>query len=228
MKKSNILLTSVVIATGFFGGCASMSDSHRRMASLHYNAPIADDGVQAGSGPAPLADPFADDNFGVSYSIELSESGGPVVRVTDQHVFKSGDRIRLHFKASSNGVVSIIQVDASGTSSVLFPNAAKNLTDDILPAGVDRALPSEKFWFRFDEHAGTEKLLVLFAKNRAELDRKFPTRPEMDQRRTATLIETAKSSAGSKALAIDAGDSEATASNDTGQPLILEINLKHQ
>lgn len=170
-----------------------------------------------------------EERFGLSYWIELSDaSGGPVQTVTDQHAFKAGDRIRLHFKSSADGTISIIQIDSSGTSSVLFPDGRRHLTDDALRAGMDRALPSEKFWFKFDNHPGTEKILVLFARNRTELDRAFPTRAEMDERTMATLIATAKTSAGSKGLSIDAEEGELTISNATGAPLIVEINLTHR
>ncbi|MGA8810261.1 MAG: DUF4384 domain-containing protein [Thermoanaerobaculia bacterium] len=179
--------------------------------------------------PRLLLDPTEENSFGLTYWIEVNDaSGAPAEKASDQRVFKSGDRIRLHFKATANGTVSIIQIAADGTSTVLFPNAARHLSDDILLAGVERPLPSEKSWFKFDENAGTETLLVLFARNRAELDRRFPTRPEMDARTTAILIETAKSASGSKGLTLDPDEAESTLSNSTGAPLIMAINLKHQ
>ncbi|MGH9423471.1 MAG: DUF4384 domain-containing protein [Thermoanaerobaculia bacterium] len=179
-------------------------------------------------GIASSADP-SDDVFGFTYWIELIEAPGAApVRVNDQRIFKSGERIRLHFQANSMGAVTIIQVGESGTSSVLFPSAASHLTDNVLRAGVDRALPSEKAWFKFDEHPGKEKLLVLFARSQAELDHKFPIHPQMDERTTSTLIETAKSSSGSKGFVLESEESESTVSNATGAPLIMEIDLKHQ
>jgi hypothetical protein len=170
-----------------------------------------------------------EDVFGFKYWIELIEApGAPPVRVNDQRIFKSGERIRLHFQANSTGAVTIIQVGESGTSAILFPSAASHLTDNVLRAGVDRALPSEKAWFKFDDHPGKEKLLVLFARSQAELDHRFPIRPQMDERTTSTLIETAKSSSGSKGFVLESEESESTVSNATGAPLIMEIDLKHQ
>lgn len=185
---------------------------------------------EEGSNPggASSIDPD-DDVFGLSYSIELVEApGAQPVRVSDKRVFKSGERIRLHFKANATGAVTIIEVADSGTSSILFPNVASHMTDNILRPGIDRPLPGERAWFKFDNHPGVERLLILFARSQAELDRKFSTNPNMDVRTTAILVETAKSSAGSKGLTIDSEEDGLTMSNTTGAPLILEIDLKHQ
>ncbi len=227
MNSPNIsMLTATLTAALLLGSCAAGSATMPFAAAARFqkapSAPSKDD-------PRLLLDPTEEESFGLTYWIELNDaSGAPAEKVSDQRVFKSGDRIRLHFKATANGTVSIIQIAANGTSNVLFPNAARHLTDDALRAGIERPLPSERSWFKFDENAGTEKILVLFARNRAELDRKFPTRPEMDARTTAILIETAKSASGSKGLTLDPDEAESTLSNSTGAPLIMEINLKHQ
>ncbi|HEY2092964.1 MAG TPA: DUF4384 domain-containing protein [Thermoanaerobaculia bacterium] len=169
-----------------------------------------------------------DESFGFNYWIELVETpGAPPVRVNNQRVFKSGERIRLHFQATSPGVVTIIQIAESGTSTILFP-AVGHLNDNVLRAGVDRPLPSERSWFKFDEHPGTERLLVLFARSETDLEHRFSPRPQMDERTTTTLMETAKSSGGSKGLTIDSEEDGLTISNATGAPLIVQIDLKHQ
>jgi hypothetical protein len=226
MKRSDISkLTVALSAVVLLGSCAVASGPMPIAAAAHFqkasSAPPHND-------PRLLLDPTEEESFGLTYWIELNDTSGAAEKVSDQRVFKSGDRIRLHFKSTANGTVSIIQIAADGSSTVLFPNAARHLTDDALRAGVERPLPSERSWFKFDENEGTEKILVLFARNRAELDRKFPTRPEMDARTTAILIETAKSASGSKGLALDPDEAESTLSNSTGAPLIMQINLKHQ
>lgn len=220
------MLTAALSAVLLLGSCAAGRVAVPIADAAHFQkvpfAPPHND-------PRLLLDPTEEESFGLTYWIELNDaSGAPSEKVSDQRVFKSGDRIRLHFKATANGTVSIIQIAANGTSTVLFPNAERHLTDDALRAGIERPLPSERSWFKFDANAGTEKILVLFARNRAELDRKFQTRPEMDARTTAILIETAKSASGSKGLTLDPDEAESTLSNSTGAPLILEINLKHQ
>jgi hypothetical protein len=168
------------------------------------------------------------ERFGLRYWIELIESpGAPPIRVNDRRVFKSGERIRVHVQATAPGVVTLIQIEDSGSSSILFPG--KTVTDNSLKAGVERPLPSERAWFRFDARPGTERLLLLFAKTQSDLDRKFQAKPEMDASVTARLIETAKSSAGSKSLFLESEDDGGLhASNATGAPLILEIVLKHE
>jgi len=185
--------------------------------------------VAANDAPAPAGGALNDqERFGFRYWIELIESpGAPPIRVDDRRVFKSGERIRLHVQATAPGVVTLVQIGDSGSSSILFPG--KTITDNTLKAGVDRPLPSEAAWFRFDARQGTERLLLLFARTQSDLDRKFQPKPVMDASVTARLIETAKSSAGSKDLFLESEDEGGLhASNATGAPLILEIVLKHE
>jgi hypothetical protein len=230
MTRSMKALFAIVLAGLMFGVFPANSSCDAATVGAVVTTPSRSSNqwseISIGRSEGTLSD---DERFGLSYWIELNDaSGSPAQTVTDQHAFKAGDRIRLHFKSSADGTISIIQIDSSGTSSVLFPDGRRHLTDDALRVGMDRALPSEKFWFKFDSHPGTEKILVLFARNRTELDRAFPTRPEMDERTTATLIATAKTSAGSKGLSIDAESSELTVSNANGAPLVMEINLTHR
>ncbi len=140
MNSPNIsMLTATLTAALLLGSCAAGSATMPFAAAARFqkapSAPSKDD-------PRLLLDPTEEESFGLTYWIELNDaSGAPAEKVSDQRVFKSGDRIRLHFKATANGTVSIIQIAANGTSNVLFPNAARHLTDDALRAGIERPLP---------------------------------------------------------------------------------------
>jgi hypothetical protein len=116
---------------------------------------------------------------------------------------------------------------------VLFPDAGKGLGQNRIRANRDHVLPSEAHWFRFDDKAGTEKLLVLFARNQEELDRAFPTQPVMDPTETATLLRAVRQSRGGKDLLIEKETREPSEIGDyvvnvAGKPIALEIALAHR
>lgn len=174
--------------------------------------------------PAPL---------GLSYWLELVGSDSELgVQVTEQRLFQSGERIRLHFRSNADGYLMLIQLGASGTSSVLFPNPSLGLVDSYIAAGEDRILPGPNHWFRFDQQPGVERLLVLFAASEADLER-FPTRPNMDVGTTRQLLNATVPLQGSKDLMIEtetrvASEIGTYGVNVRGQPVVLEIHLQHR
>ncbi len=183
--------------------------------------------------PASSKAQTARKTLGLSYWIELvQEQGNAGVQVSNTRVFRSGERIRLHFLGNMDGHVALIQLGSSGTGQLLFPNPGKGLTDTQLTAGQERILPNDAAWFRFDDNPGTERLIVMFARSRDDLD-SFPLRPSMDKDSTASVIQTAKDLRGSKDLLIE---TEAQAASEvgtygvslSGQPVILEIALQHR
>lgn len=187
-------------------------DDGRRIAQLSPDAPV----------------------LGLSYWIELiANAGKRGAHVTDERTFRSGERIRLHFRGNADGRIVIVQLGTSGVSSVLFPDAGKGLAQNRIRANGDHVLPSDEHWFRFDEKAGTERLLVLFARNQNELDRVFPTQPVMDAAATAMLLRTVQQSRGGKDLLIERETREPSeigdyAVNVAGKPIALEIALTHR
>jgi hypothetical protein len=168
-------------------------------------------------------------NRGLHYWIELENLGD---YVTDQRVFRSGQRIRLHFVSNADGRVLLIQMGASGASTLLFPDPVKGLADNRLKAGEDRILPSDSHWFRFDTNPGIERLLVLFARDTAELER-FPVKPAMGPEETQAVVRAANHVAGSKDLVIETEMRTASqigtyGINLKGDPVVLQIALQHQ
>lgn len=172
--------------------------------------------------------------LGLSYWIELvANPGKRGVHVTNERTFRSGERIRLHFRGNVDGRIVIVQLGTSGLSSVLFPDAGKGLAQNRIRANNDHVLPSDAHWFRFDEKAGTEKLLVLFARNQEELDRVFPTRPSMDAAETDRLLRAVQQSRGGKDLLIERETREPSEIGEyvvstAGKPIALEIALMHR
>jgi len=167
--------------------------------------------------------------FGLSCWIELVESPGAAgSKVVHTRLFKSGEKIRLHFQGNANGYISLIQFGASGTASVLFPDIARGLGNNAIRAGADHVLPSAKHWFRFDATPGTERLLVLFAKTPEELD-KFIREQSLDLQSTAAMLQLADRVSGSKDLVTEIVDDEAAyAVNRVGDLVVMNLALVHQ
>ncbi len=179
------------------------------------------------SGATNTQFPAAVNTLGLSYWIELlDENGGPGRRVTNQRVFRSGEAIRLHFVSNRTGRISLLQMGPSGRSSVLFPDPAKGLTDNILVAREERVLPRESAWFRFDNNTGEETLLAVFAEDQQDLD--MTLRPES---LGGTLIASAPSGSKDLVIEVEAQSVSTTgtyAVNMKGQPIVLEIILRHE
>lgn len=171
--------------------------------------------------------------IGLSGWIELEDSaGGPGAQVTDRRVFRSGERIRLHFRSNTNGYLTLIQLGSSGTSNVLFPDPAQGLSDNGLAAGRDVLVPGVGHWLRFDDTAGEERLLVIFARSQEEAA-SFPVRPAMDKVQTASLLYRTVAAQGSKDLIVETEVTSATEIGTygvhlSGKPVILEIVLQHR
>jgi hypothetical protein len=171
--------------------------------------------------------------LGVSYWVELEEpGGGPGQQVTDRRVFRSGERIRLHFRSNADGDIALIQLGSSGTARVLFPDAEQGLMDSRLKIDEDKILPSPESWFRFDANAGTERIIVLFSRDGEDLG-ELPIKPSMNGSETGALLQSVRHLQGSKDLLIE---TEATrvaevgtyGVNTSGKPVVLEIALQHQ
>ncbi len=100
-------------------------------------------------------------NTGLRYWIELQQANETTsYKVDPNRVFRSGDRVRLHFAANQDGFLYITQHGSTGVKKLLFPVIA-NSSENMLKAGVDLPAP-EPGWFKFDATAGEEQLDVMF------------------------------------------------------------------
>jgi len=180
----------------------------------------------------PVVDP-AEKHLGLSYWIELLEQpDAPGRQVTESRIFKSGEAIRLHFLSNHDGLISLLQIGSSGRPTFLFPDPAKGLDDNYLRAGVERILPTRGAWFRFDDTVGTEKLLVVFASEQDQLETMLYEQPRSSSPRS-DLVRLASAASGSKDLFVETETTNAAeigtyAVNVAGQPIVLEITLKHE
>ena len=98
---------------------------------------------------------------GVRYWIELVYPGDSEMhRVNADRIFRSGERIRIHYTPNYSGHLFVMQKGSSGQTSLLFPSQF-GTNQNLLRAGQDHAVPAQG-WFRFDDTAGSEQLQVVF------------------------------------------------------------------
>lgn len=95
----------------------------------------------------------------LKYWIELLTPNGEKQRVTSERVFRSGERILIHFESSVTGRLTITSLRPDGSSQVLFPSSKVRAGDNLVQAKIDTAIP-QSGQFRFDSEVGTERLMV--------------------------------------------------------------------
>jgi hypothetical protein len=95
---------------------------------------------------------------GIKVAIELNR-GGKTSMVAPDYEFMSGDRIRLVLDINFQGYVALINEGTSGKKSLLYPY--KGVSNEVFPNGALK-IPNTD-WIKFDDQAGTEKLVVIFS-----------------------------------------------------------------
>ncbi len=105
------------------------------------------------------ATPTAAPAMGVKYWVELIDSKGTRRQVTTEHVFRAGDRIKLHMTSNRDGFLTLVNLGSSGRTTVLFPTGGAN---NFVKAEADYAVPPNGY-LRFDENPGEETLILTFS-----------------------------------------------------------------
>ncbi len=179
-------------------------------------------------------------NAGLMYYIERQGPDGQFERVNPTVTFHSGDKIRIQLKSNVDGRLVIAQRDSEGGSGVLFPDPRVEGGDNRIHAGQMTALPSASTWFKFDEHPGEERLLVLLTPAGNQVTPgAFPDVPpkQWDVRRTEQVAQLAQAQKGSKALVIEVDETKTSPATYVVQPagqmvsqgvITTEIVLQHK
>lgn len=162
------------------------------------------------------------------YWIELVKPSGEKQRVTSDHVFHSGEKIRLHVESNVTGRMSVAQIDPKGGSQVLFPDPRINAGDNLVTARIETAIPPAGF-FRFDNETGTERLIVILTPGQGKTpDTQVAAGATLDEAKTIELARSVVTS--SRALILEAVEEPGQAAKYVAAsgPIRLEIKLKHQ
>jgi hypothetical protein len=101
-------------------------------------------------------------HIGLAYKILLATPSGFFTEVTENNVFRTGDKFRLLFRSNLDGSLYIFHRAASGRCYRLFPHAAINEGKNLVTLGSDYIVPASG-WFEFDNQPGKEKLYIFLS-----------------------------------------------------------------
>jgi hypothetical protein len=176
----------------------------------------------------PVSTTVAGTMSAMMFWIELVKPSGEKQRVTSDHVFRSGEKIRLHVESNVTGRMSVAQIDPKGGSQVLFPDPRINAGDNLVTARVETAIPPAGF-FRFDNEIGTERLIVILTPGQGKsADTQLAAGATLDEAKTVEMARSVVTS--SRGLLLEAVEEPGHAAKYVAAsgPIRLEIKLKHQ
>lgn len=113
-----------------------------------------------------LNNPTARMNVGLSYWIELTRDG-KTFRSNNKARFKTGDMIKFHILANTDGYVYIVlKKGSSGAQTLLFPSQETGL-DNVIKVARDYVVPTTTA-LQFDAKPGIEDIALIFSRTRLE------------------------------------------------------------
>jgi hypothetical protein len=171
-------------------------------------------------------------SLGVRYWIRLLEqegrSGAPV---SAERVFRSGERVQLVVESNSQGHLTLLQIGTDGTASLLYPSPEAGITNSLIPGFREVVLPGPDHFFRFDEQVGQERLFLIFASSRGEIER-LGVDARVQRAQLDGMKAQAEQDRGSKNLLIESfapgGDPATYAVSIAGITILHEIVLTHR
>lgn len=227
-------------------GAKSLFIDHTSGNVVSPNAPNKSGGQRPVSNPLPPP-PIPEDGAvtGVRYWIELLTEQNQLLRVNASRIFKSGERIRLHFESNVDGRLVILQSQNGAPYATLFPNSAN--AAGRVQKFMDQTFPSANGWFRFDNKPGDIRLLVtIHADSRSQdlplLAQATPSgvlSPEENKQIDAFMRKESARNKGSKALFVEEDNSPDAPStyvvvdsrkspNVTKGVVAVEVRLSHK
>jgi hypothetical protein len=114
--------------------------------------------------------PAASQPIGVGLTLFMRDSNGLAVRVDPNHDFHKGDRVRVLLETNVDGYLYVFNTTDGGDPVMIYPDVQLDEAGNFMQAHVPFEIPSslasdERLrWFRFDEHAGTERLYFVFTR----------------------------------------------------------------
>ena len=128
----------------------------------------------ATSGPATTAStpskPVNTPRIGLGLTLFMRDSTGLAVRTDPDHVFRSGDRVRVLLETNADGYLYIFNTTNDGPAVMIYPDAQLDEGGNYIQAHVPFEIPSsqaaeEKLrWFAFDDAGGTERVFFVFTR----------------------------------------------------------------
>lgn len=203
-------------------------------ATAHVTAPPKPVATQAPRPPAPRKPANREPYMGLSYWVEVVEADGQKRRVTTDHVFRSGDRIRLRVITNRDGYLSLLNLGSTGKSTLLFPHPAIGGGQSLVKANTPYEVPPGAL-IRFDDNPGVETLFVTLSTK--PLDDALVPGPRSFTRDETQQVTAMARHRGAKDLVVEADSASAQpasyavaplSSMQGGQMIALEIRLRHE
>ncbi|HSK80714.1 MAG TPA: DUF4384 domain-containing protein [Thermoanaerobaculia bacterium] len=171
-------------------------------------------------------------SVGIRFWVQRVDDRGKVLGDMEVgHIFRSGERIQLVVESNTEGYLAVVQQGSDGRAGLLFPPHEGEVGMRRIPAHVKVVLPDARYSFTFDQEAGTERLLIVLARDRQELA-ELPLRREMGPEDLAAVRRLAARELGAKNLVIqsfDEPEDRATYTvNRAGNAIVQEIALVHE
>jgi len=180
---------------------------------------------------APATEPVRP--IGIRFWVQRVDDLGKVLGEMEVgRLFRSGERIQLAVESNADGYLAVVQQGSDGRAGLLFPAHESELEAARIHEHTKVLLPGARHSFMFDQQAGTERLLIVVARDLQELA-SLPLRREMGPTDLAVVRRIAARELGAKNLVIESlanpEDDPATyAVNRAGGTIVQEIALVHE
>lgn len=108
--------------------------------------------------------------MGLGLTLFMRDSTGLAVRTDPDHVFSSGDRVRVLLETNADGYLYIFNTTNDGQPVMIYPDAQLDEAGNYIQAHVPFEIPSSQAteerlrWFAFDETGGTERVFFVFTR----------------------------------------------------------------
>jgi hypothetical protein len=125
-------------------------------------------GTQAGQpsvdGGHVIAASITNAPLGLRYAVLKRDPNGAYREVDPDTSFRTGDAIRLQVETNTPGYLYVVTQGTSGQWQLLFPRPEVAGGSNRVEPHAKIEVPGEKGVWKFDEHAGTEKLFLVLAR----------------------------------------------------------------
>jgi len=102
--------------------------------------------------------------LGLRYAVLKRDPSGAYREVDPDTSFRTGDAIRLQVETNTPGYLYVVTQGTSGQWQLLFPRPEVAGGSNRVEPHAKIEVPGEKGVWKFDEHAGTEKLFLVLAR----------------------------------------------------------------
>ena len=115
--------------------------------------------------------PASAPRIGLGLTLFMRDANGLAVRVDPTHEFHQGDAVRVLLETNVSGHLYIFNTTDGGSPVMIYPDAQLDTGGNYLEAHLPVEIPSSMSnreglrWFRFDEKAGSERLMFVFSRD---------------------------------------------------------------